>query len=165
MLNKILTIGALLMSSLIFMPLAQADGHGMKKDIVDVAVENGSFTTLVAALKAAELVDTLKSKGPFTVFAPTDEAFAKLPAGTLEMLLLPENKEQLVSILTYHVVAGKVMAADVMKLNSAATVQGQDVMVETMGGKVMINDATVVIADVKASNGVIHVIDGVMLPK
>ncbi|MFT6350200.1 MAG: putative surface protein with fasciclin (FAS1) repeats [Psychromonas sp.] len=165
MLNKILTIGALLMSSLIFMPLAQADGHGMKKDIVDVAVENGSFTTLVAALKAAELVDTLKSKGPFTVFAPTDEAFAKLPAGTLEMLLLPENKEQLVSILTYHVVAGKVMAADVMKLNSAATVQGQDVMVDTMGGKVMINDATVVIADVKASNGVIHVIDGVMLPK
>ncbi|MFT6141959.1 MAG: putative surface protein with fasciclin (FAS1) repeats [Psychromonas sp.] len=165
MLNKILTIGALLMSSLIFMPLAQADGHGMKKDIVDVAVENGSFTTLVAALKAAELVDTLKSKGPFTVFAPTDEAFAKLPAGTLEMLLLPENKEQLVSILTYHVVAGKVMAADVMKLNSAATVQGQDVMVDTMGGKVMINDATVVIADVKASNGVIHVIDGVILPK
>jgi uncharacterized surface protein with fasciclin (FAS1) repeats len=165
MLNKILTIGALLMSSLIFMPLAQADSHGMKKDIVDVAVENGSFTTLVAALKAAELVDTLKGEGPFTVFAPTDEAFAKLPEGTLEMLLMPENKEQLVSILTYHVVAGKVMAADVMKLDSATTVQGQDVMVGIMGGKVMIDDATVVIADVKASNGVIHVIDGVILPK
>ncbi|PKH03043.1 fasciclin [Psychromonas sp. MB-3u-54] len=165
MLNKILTIGALLMSSLIFMPLAQADSHGMKKDIVDVAVENGSFTTLVAALKAAELVDTLKSEGPFTVFAPTDEAFAKLPEGTLDMLLLPENKEQLVSILTYHVVAGKVMAADVMELDSATTVQGQDVMVDIMDGKVMIDDATVVIADVEASNGVIHVIDAVILPE
>ncbi|ABM04066.1 beta-Ig-H3/fasciclin [Psychromonas ingrahamii 37] len=165
MLNKILTIGALLMSSLIFMPLAQANSHVMKKDIVDVAVENGSFTTLVAALKAAELVDTLKGKGPFTVFAPTDEAFAKLPEGTLEMLLMPENKEQLVSILTYHVVAGKVMAKDVMKLDSATTIQGQDVMVHIMDGKVMIDDATVVIADVKASNGVIHVIDSVILPK
>jgi uncharacterized surface protein with fasciclin (FAS1) repeats len=165
MLNKILTIGALLMSSLIFMPLAQADSHGMKKDIVDVAVENGSFTTLVAALEAAGLVDTLKSEGPFTVFAPTDEAFAKLPEGTLEMLLMPENKEQLVSILTYHVVAGKVMAADVMKLDSATTVQGQEVTVDIMGGNVMIDDATVVIADVEASNGVIHVIDSVILPK
>jgi uncharacterized surface protein with fasciclin (FAS1) repeats len=165
MLKKILTIGALLMSSFIFMPLAQADSHGMKKDIVDVAVENGSFTTLVAALKAAGLVDTLKGEGPFTVFAPTDEAFAKLPEGTLEMLLLPENKEQLVSILTYHVVAGKVMAADVMKLDSATTVQGQEVTVDIMDGKVMIDDATVVIADVEASNGVIHVIDGVILPK
>ena len=165
MLKKILTIGALLISSFILMPVAQADSHGMKKDIVNVAVENGSFTTLVAALKAAGLVDTLKSEGPFTVFAPTDEAFAKLPAGTLEMLLLPENKEQLVSILTYHVVAGKVMAADVMKLDSATTVQGQDLMVDVMGGTVMINDAAVVIADVEASNGVIHVIDSVILPK
>lgn len=165
MFKKILTIGALLMSSLIFMPLAQADSHGMKKDIVDVAVENGSFTTLVAALKAAGLVDTLKGEGPFTVFAPTDEAFAKLPEGTLEMLLMPENKDQLVSILTYHVVAGKVMAADVMKLDSATTVQGQEVTVKIMDGKVMIDDATVVIADVEASNGVIHVIDSVILPK
>ena len=165
MFKKILTIGALLMSSLAFMPLAQADNHGMKKDIIDVAVENGSFTTLVTAIKAAGLVDTLKGEGPFTVFAPTDEAFAKLPQGTLEMLLLPENKEKLVSVLTYHVVAGKVMAADVMKIDSAATLQGQKVTVNTMDGKVMIDDAQVVIADVEASNGVIHVIDNVLLPK
>lgn len=165
MFKKILTIGALLMSSLIFMPLAQAEHHGMKKDIVDVAVENGSFTTLVAAIKAAGLVDTLKGEGPFTVFAPTDEAFAKLPEGTLTMLLLPENKEKLVSVLTYHVVAGKVMAADVMKIDSAATLQGQNVLIKTMDGKVMIDDANVVTADVQASNGVIHVIDSVILPK
>ncbi|HEY7866444.1 MAG TPA: fasciclin domain-containing protein [Psychromonas sp.] len=165
MFKKILTIGVLLMSSLTFMPLAQADNHGMKKDIIDVAVENGSFTTLVTAIKAAGLVDTLKGEGPFTVFAPTDEAFAKLPQGTLEMLLLPENKEKLVSVLTYHVVAGKVMAADVMKIDSAATLQGQKVTVNTMDGKVMIDDAQVVIADVEASNGVIHVIDNVLLPK
>lgn len=165
MFKKILTIGVLLMSSLTFMPLAQADNHGMKKDIIDVAVENGSFTTLVTAIKAAGLVDTLKGEGPFTVFAPTDEAFAKLPQGTLEMLLLPENKEKLVSVLTYHVVAGKVMAADVMKIDNAATLQGQKVTVNTMDGKVMIDDAQVVIADVEASNGVIHVIDNVLLPK
>lgn len=165
MFKKILTIGVLLMSSLTFMPLAQADNHGMKKDIIDVAVENGSFTTLVTAIKAAGLVDTLKGEGPFTVFAPTDEAFAKLPQGTLEMLLLPENKEKLVSVLTYHVVAGKVMAADVMKIDNAATLQGQKVTVNTMDAKVMIDDAQVVIADVEASNGVIHVIDNVLLPK
>ncbi|MFT6925305.1 MAG: putative surface protein with fasciclin (FAS1) repeats [Psychromonas sp.] len=165
MFKKILTVGALLMSSLAFMPAAQAEHHGMDKDIVDVAVENGSFTTLAAALTAAGLVDTLKGEGPFTVFAPTDEAFAKLPEGTVEMLLLPENKAQLVSVLTYHVVAGKVMAADVMKMDSAATLQGQNVMIKIMDGNVMINDAKVVTADVEASNGVIHVIDSVILPK
>lgn len=144
---------------------AQAHNHGMKADIVDVAVENGSFNTLVAAVKAAGLVETLKGDGPFTVFAPTDEAFAKLPEGTVESLLLPENKDKLVAVLTYHVVAGKVMAADVVKLDKATTVQGQDVMIKTMGGKVMVDNANVVATDVKASNGVIHVIDQVILPK
>ncbi|MGB5443911.1 MAG: fasciclin domain-containing protein [Psychromonas sp.] len=147
------------------MPMAQADNHGMKKDVVDVAVANGSFTTLAAALTAADLVTTLKGEGPFTVFAPTDEAFSKLPEGTLTMLLLPENKEKLVSVLTYHVVAGKVMAADVMKIDTAATLQGQPVTISTTDGKVMINNANVVTADVEASNGVIHVIDTVLLPK
>ncbi|MCL4113343.1 UNVERIFIED_CONTAM: hypothetical protein GTU68_054396 [Idotea baltica] len=137
----------------------------MKKDIVDVAAENGSFTTLVAAVKAAGLVDTLKGDGPFTVFAPTDEAFAALPEGTVEMLLKPENKDKLVAILTYHVVPGKIMAAEVMKLSSAETVQGEAVMVAIDDGNVMINTAKVVIPDVKASNGVIHVIDAVLLPK
>jgi uncharacterized surface protein with fasciclin (FAS1) repeats len=107
----------------------------------------------------------LKGEGPFTVFAPTDEAFSKLPDGTVEMLLKPENKEKLIAVLTYHVVAGKVMAADVVKLNKATTVQGQDVMIKTMGSKVMVDNATVIAADVKAKNGVIHVIDQVILPK
>ena len=147
------------------MPTAHADHHGMKKDIVDVAAENGSFGTLVAAVQAGGLVDTLKSEGPFTVFAPTDEAFAKLPEGTVEMLLKPENKDKLVAVLTYHVVAGKVTAADVVKLDSATTVQGQAVTVKSNYGAVMINDAKVVIADVAASNGVIHVIDKVLLPQ
>lgn len=137
----------------------------MKADIVDVATENGSFNTLVAAVKAADLVDTLKGEGPFTVFAPTDDAFAKLPDGTIDMLLMPENKDKLVSILTYHVVPGKVMAADVVKLDKATTVQGQDVMIKTMGDKVMVNDANVMATDVKAKNGVIHVIDTVIMPK
>jgi uncharacterized surface protein with fasciclin (FAS1) repeats len=110
-------------------------------------------------------VDTLKSDGPFTVFAPTNEAFAKLPEGTVEMLLLPENKDKLVAILTYHVVSGKVMSADVMKIDMATTVQGQDVKVSTDNGKVMINDAMVISADIKASNGVIHVIDTVIIPE
>ena len=152
-------------ASFMFMPAANADNHGMKKDIVDVAVENGSFNTLVAAVKAGGLVETLKSKGPFTVFAPTDEAFAKLPAGTVEMLLKPENKDKLVAVLTYHVVSGKVTAADVVKLDSAKTVQGQSVTIKSSYGNVMINDAKVIIADVEASNGVIHVIDTVLLPK
>ncbi|WP_420798937.1 fasciclin domain-containing protein [Neptunomonas antarctica] len=137
----------------------------MKKDIVDVAAENGSFNTLVAAIKAAELVETLKGDGPFTVFAPTDEAFAKLPDGTLDMLLKPENKAKLVAVLTYHVVPGKVNAADVVKLDSADTVQGQKLMIKTADGSVMIDNANVVMTDVEASNGVIHVIDAVLLPK
>lgn len=161
-----LIISAALIALFTFVLPAQAHNHGMKKaDIVDVAVENGSFTTLVAAVQAADLVDVLKGKGPFTVFAPTDEAFAKLPEGTVEMLLKPENKDKLVSILTYHVVPGKVMAADVVKLDKAATVQGQDVMIKTSYGKVKVNGANVVATDVKASNGVIHVIDQVIMPK
>ena len=133
-------------------------------DIVDTAVA-GHFNTLVAAVKAAGLVETLKGPGPFTVFAPTDEAFAKLPPGTLEMLLKPENKAKLQSILTYHVVAGKVMAHDVMALHSAKTVEGQNVTIETMNGGVMVNNAHVIKTDIVASNGVIHVIDTVIMPK
>lgn len=135
-----------------------------KLDIVDTAVKAGSFKTLAAALKAAGLVDTLKGKGPFTVFAPTDEAFAKLPAGTLEALLKPENKAKLTAILTYHVVAGNVKAADVIKLKSAKTVQGQSVAIDATDG-VKINDAKVVKTDIDCGNGVIHVIDTVLLPK
>ncbi|WP_245791824.1 fasciclin domain-containing protein [Modicisalibacter ilicicola] len=143
-----------------------ADNHGGgQKDIVDTAVEAGQFETLVAAVKAAELVETLKGEGPFTVFAPTDEAFAALPEGTVDELLKPENKEQLQSILTYHVVSGKIMAADAMQAASATTVQGQDLNISTEGDSVMINDATVVQADIEASNGVIHVIDGVLMPE
>jgi uncharacterized surface protein with fasciclin (FAS1) repeats len=134
------------------------------KDIVDTALAAGSFNTLATALQAAGLVDTLKSKGPFTVFAPTDDAFKKLPPGTLESLLKPENKEKLRAILTYHVVAGDLKAAQVTQLSSAKTVNGQDVTIMFQGGKVMVNDATVVKADIPASNGVIHVIDTVLLP-
>jgi len=134
------------------------------KDIVDTAVAAGQFETLAAALGAGRLVDTLKGDGPFTVFAPTDEAFAKLPAGTVENLLKPENKDQLTAILTYHVVPGNVMAADVVKLSEAETVNGKKVNIKTEGDTVMINDAKVVSADVAASNGVIHVIDAVILP-
>ncbi len=133
-------------------------------DIVDTAVAAGQFKTLAAALDAAGLVDTLKGEGPFTVFAPTDEAFAKLPAGTVETLLKPENKDQLTAVLTYHVVPGKVMAADVVKLSEANTVNGKMVRVKVDGGDVMINDAKVTAADIAASNGVIHVIDTVILP-
>jgi uncharacterized surface protein with fasciclin (FAS1) repeats len=135
------------------------------KDIVDTAVAAGSFKTLAAALKAAGLVDTLKGAGPFTVFAPTDEAFAKLPAGTVDTLLKPENKAKLTSILTYHVVPGTVMAADVMKMKTAKTVEGESLKITTANGKVMIDKATVTKADVVASNGVIHVIDTVLMPK
>jgi uncharacterized surface protein with fasciclin (FAS1) repeats len=135
------------------------------KDIVDTAVGAGSFKTLVAAVKAAGLVETLKSKGPFTVFAPTDEAFAKLPKGTVEELLKPENKEKLVAILTYHVVPGKVAAADVVKLTSAKTVQGQEVAIKVADGKVSVDSAKVVKTDISCSNGIIHVIDSVILPK
>ena len=133
-------------------------------DIVDTAVAAGSFKTLVAAVTAADLVATLKSTGPFTVFAPTDEAFAKLPATVIADLLRPENKAKLQGILTYHVVAGQVMAADVVKLKSAKTVQGQEVAINTDKG-VMVNGANVVKTDIVCSNGVIHVIDAVILPK
>ena len=135
-----------------------------EKDIVDTAVAAGSFTTLAAALKAADLITALKGSGPFTVFAPTDEAFQKLPAGTVETLLRPENKEKLRAILTYHVVAGKVGSAEVVKLTSAKTLNGQDVNITTHDGNVMVNNANVVKADIAASNGVIHVIDTVILP-
>ena len=134
------------------------------QDIVDTAVGAGQFKTLAAALQAAGLVDTLKGPGPFTVFAPTDAAFAKLPAGTVESLLKPENKAKLTAILTYHVVPGAVKAEQVTKLDEAKTVNGAMVKVSTDHGKVMINDANVVNADIPASNGVIHVIDRVILP-
>lgn len=130
-------------------------------DIVDTAVSAGSFTTLVAAVKAAGLVDTLKGPGPFTVFAPTDEAFAKLPAGTVESLL--KDIPKLKKILTYHVVSGKVMAADAAKLKSAKTVEGSEIKIDASNG-VKINDSTVTTADVAADNGVIHIIDSVLLP-
>ena len=134
------------------------------QDIVDTAVGAGQFKTLAAALQAADLVDTLKGAGPFTVFAPTDAAFAKLPAGTVESLLKPENKAKLTAILTYHVVPGAVKAEQVTKLDEAKTVNGAMVEISTDHGKVMINDATVVTPDITASNGVIHVIDKVILP-
>jgi len=134
------------------------------KDIVDTAVAAGSFKTLAAALKAAGLVDTLKGAGPFTVFAPTDEAFAKLPAGTVEELLKPENKAKLTAVLTYHVVPGKVMAADV-KTMKAKTVNGSELDVKVAGSTVMVDKATVVKTDIPASNGVIHVIDTVLIPQ
>ena len=135
-----------------------------EKDIVDTAVGAGSFNTLVAAVKAAGLVDTLKGPGPFTVFAPTDDAFKKLPPGTVESLLKPENKEKLVAILIYHVVPGKMMAAEVVKMKSLKSVQGSPIKVTVKGDKVMVAKATVVKTDVMASNGVIHVIDTVMMP-
>jgi uncharacterized surface protein with fasciclin (FAS1) repeats len=131
-------------------------------DIVDTAVSAGSFNTLVAAVQAAGLVDTLKGPGPFTVFAPTDEAFSKLPAGTVDSLL--KDIPQLTKILTYHVVSGKVLAADVVKLDSAPTVEGTSVQIDASNGGVKINDANVVTADVQADNGVIHVIDTVLIP-
>jgi uncharacterized surface protein with fasciclin (FAS1) repeats len=139
--------------------------YAQGKDVVDTAVAAGQFTTLAAALKAAGLVGTLKGAGPFTVFAPTDEAFAKLPKGTVEELLKPENKAKLTAILTYHVVPGKVMAADVAKVKEAKTVQGGAISINAMGGNVMVDGAHVVKADIAASNGVIHVIDTVLMPK
>lgn len=135
-----------------------------KQDIVETAVAAGNFRTLAAALQAAGLVDTLKGKGPFTVFAPTDEAFSKLPAGTVESLLKPENKDKLRAILLYHVVAGDVSAAQVIKMSSAKTVNGQELKIAVQGGTVTVNGAKVIKADIVASNGVIHVIDTVLLP-
>ena len=141
-----------------------ADCGTCDKTIVENAVASEDFKTLVAAVKAADLVKTLSGKGPFTVFAPTDKAFAKLPKGTLETLLKPENKKKLAGILTYHVVAGKVMAADVVKLKNAKTVQGKNVRIRVKDGKVMLNKANVVKTDIVCKNGVIHVIDAVILP-
>ncbi|MCU0223523.1 MAG: fasciclin domain-containing protein [Acidobacteria bacterium] len=138
---------------------------GASMDIVDTAVAAGNFKTLAAALQAAGLVDTLKGAGPFTVFAPTDEAFAKLPAGTLESLLKPENKAKLASILTYHVVPGAVGSDKVVKMTSAKTVQGQSVKISVTGGTVMVDNAKVVKTDIMATNGIIHVIDSVLLPQ
>ena len=146
--------------------VVSVDHHtSMKKDIVDTAVSAGSFDTLATALKAADLVETLKGEGPFTVFAPTDRAFAKLPGETLKTLLRPENKDQLASILTYHVVPGKVMAEDVVNLENATTVNGQRLDIEVRDGNVFVDGAKVTSTDVKASNGVIHVIDSVILPE
>ena len=154
---------ALILAVLLSAPAIQAGTA--QKDIVETAVAAGSFNTLAAALQAADLIDTLKGKGPFTVFAPTDDAFKKLPPGTVESLLKPENKEKLRAILTYNEVAGKVTAAEVMKLSSAKTLNGQSVAISTTDGTVMVNNAKVVKADIHASNGVIHVIDTVILPE
>ena len=146
------------------MVLAATTVRAQEKDIVDTAVAAGSFKTLAAALTAGDLIQTLKGKGPFTVFAPTDEAFAKLPAATLADLLKPENKAKLVAILTYHVVPGKVMASQVTGMKSAKTVNGASLKISMMDGKVMIDNAHVVKTDIATSNGVIHVIDTVLLP-
>ncbi|MGF1593524.1 MAG: fasciclin domain-containing protein [Kiloniellaceae bacterium] len=147
-------------------PLALSAVAAKAADIVDTAVSAGQFNTLVAAVQAAGLVETLKGEGPFTVFAPTDEAFAKLPAGTVEDLLKPENRDQLVAILTYHVVPGKVMSSDIAgKKLEAGTVQGSDLSIDAMGSRVAVDNAMVIQADVEASNGVIHVIDTVVLPQ
>jgi len=158
---RILALTAIVATSGIF---GVAHAEPKSQDIVAVASKNGSFKTLVAALKAAGLVETLEGTGPFTVFAPTDEAFGKLPHGTVEDLLKPENKAKLVAVLTYHVVAGKVMAADV-KTMKAKTVNGQSLDVKVTDGHVTVDNAKVVKTDVAASNGVIHVIDTVVLPK
>ncbi len=141
---------------------AQAGGKAQSMDIVDTAVAAGSFKTLAVALQAADLISTLKGAGPFTVFAPTDEAFAKIPKADLDALL--KDKKALSAVLTYHVVAGNVMAADVVKLKNAKTVEGSSVKINVTGGKVMVNNANVTATDIVASNGVIHVIDTVIMP-
>lgn len=160
---KNFAIGTMTALALTF--VAPTPTAAQSKDIVDTAVAAGSFKTLAKALAAADLVTTLKSAGPFTVFAPTDEAFAKLPAGTVENLLKPENKAQLRRILTYHVVAGKAMAADVTNMKSAKAVSGDTLTIAAHDGMVMADRSRVVKADIAASNGVIHVIDTVMMPK
>jgi len=145
-------------------PATVVAAEQQSKDIVDTAVAAGQFKTLAAALQAAGLVDTLKGKGPFTVLAPTDAAFAKLPAGTVENLLKPENKDKLIAVLTYHVIPGKAMSKDVAGMTSAKTVNGKEVAISVTDGKVTIGGANVTTADIAASNGVIHVIDTVLLP-
>jgi uncharacterized surface protein with fasciclin (FAS1) repeats len=164
MLKKTFALGTLAALMTLGAP-APTTARAESRDIVDTAVAAGSFKTLAKALEAAGLVDTLKGPGPFTVFAPTDEAFAKLPAGTLESLLEPANKEKLRRILTYHVVSGKVMASDVVNLESAKAVSGDTITIKAHGGAVHVDNARVTATDVAASNGVIHVIDTVILPK
>ncbi len=163
MLNRYKIIAVLIVFA--FVMTAHAGDHKGKMDVVDTAVSAGSFGTLVAAVKAAGLVETLKGEGPFTVFAPTDDAFAKLPEGTVENLLKTENIDQLKSILTYHVVPGKVMAADAVKLTSADTVNGKAFAISQRDGAVYVGNAKVIQTDVAASNGVIHVIDTVLIPE
>ena len=156
-------ITSVFVGGLMAISVAQADGHG-HMDIVDTAVANDDFNTPVTAVQAADLVETLKSEGPFTVFAPTDAAFAKLPEGTVEMLLLPENKDKLIAVLTYHVIPGAVMSGDIAGQNlEVVTVQGSTIAINATDG-VMVNDANVIAADIETSNGVIHVIDTVLLP-
>ena len=164
MLKKTFAVGTLA-AVVMTVAVSGAAVRAETRDVVETAVAAGSFKTLAKALDAAGLVTTLKGSGPFTVFAPTDEAFAKLPAGTLETLLKPENKEKLRRILTYHVVSGKVMASDVVKLQSTKAVSGDTITVKVRNGAVHVDNATVTTADVTASNGVIHVIDAVILPK
>jgi uncharacterized surface protein with fasciclin (FAS1) repeats len=154
---------AVLMISVVAFASADYMNSMGKKSIVETAVGSGKFNTLVTAVKAADLVETLSGPGPFTVFAPTDDAFAALPAGTVEALL--KNKDKLQAVLTYHVVAGKVMASDVVNLKSAKTVNGQDVTIMVKDGTVMVDNAKVVMTDIECSNGVIHVIDAVILPR
>jgi uncharacterized surface protein with fasciclin (FAS1) repeats len=162
--SNTIKLASALVLTIMFSANVMANHHGSKKDIVDTAASVSDFSTLVAAVQAAGLVEALKGEGPFTVFAPTNEAFAKLPAGTVESLLLPENKEQLTQILTYHVVAGKVMAKDVVKLTSATTLEGSAVKIVVANGAVKVDNANVIKTDIKTSNGVIHVIDAVILP-
>jgi len=166
--NQSLRVMSLIASVAILLSLslgAIANPKPASQDIVETAVAAGSFKTLAAALQAAGLVDTLKGKGPFTVFAPTDEAFAKLPPGTVEDLLKPENKEKLVAILTYHVVPGTDLASQIAKMKSVKTVNGQSLAISVDGSTVMVGDAKVIKTDILCSNGVIHVIDSVLLPK
>lgn len=160
------TLSRAFFAAIVAAPLALSAVAAKAADIVDTAVSAGQFNTLVAAVEAAGLVETLKGDGPFTVFAPTDEAFAKLPAGTVENLLKPENKDQLVAVLTYHVVSGKVMSGDIAgKMTEAMTVQGSELTIDAMKGGVTVDEAKVIQADIETSNGVIHVIDTVVLPQ
>jgi uncharacterized surface protein with fasciclin (FAS1) repeats len=164
-LSKMFAVAMLVvgLSSLGLVYRSNADSYG-KKDIVDTAVGAGSFKTLVAALQAADLVETLRGDGPFTVFAPTDDAFSKLPAGTLESLLEPKNKSKLQEILTYHVLPGNVMASDVVNLSSAKTVNGKTLKIRVNNGSVMVDKAKIIKTDIATSNGVIHIIDSVVVP-
>ena len=157
-------LNTLLAAAAIATPMVLSAAPVDAQDIVETAIAADDFNTLVAAVQAAGLVETLQGEGPFTVFAPTDAAFAALPEGTVENLLMEENRDQLVAVLTYHVVAGEVTAAQVVDLDSATTVQGSDISISVADGMVMINEATVVQADIMTDNGVIHVIDQVILP-